>query len=79
MYNTSFDVNERKEYFRGEMYYIQKSHTGKSYRFLKKPEKSINGSSTKGVAAETDLASVNILPSSRPNEFPAKLTKKVIK
>jgi hypothetical protein len=59
-----------KPYLLGEMNSIQPIHTGRSARFLKKPENKIIGSSIRGTTADIDLASKIILPSSKPKEDP---------
>jgi hypothetical protein len=78
-YFTSFDTNEIKEYFNGDMYCHHPIQDGRSYLFLKKPENRIKGISTNGTAPDTDLASVITLPNNNPRELPANETKNVMK
>ena len=63
------------EYFKGDTYSIHPSHTGKSYRFLKNPLKSMNGKMIIGVTTVTVFVFSNIEPINNPRELPAKTTK----
>jgi hypothetical protein len=63
----------------GDIYSIQPNQTGRSFLFLKNPEKRINGKIRMGTTAETDFASKITLPKNRPNDAPQKDIKKNIK
>ena len=61
------------------MYCIQPIQTGKLPEFLKNPENKTTGNNITVTIDDNDLPSVIILPRSKPNEFPHKPTKKVIR
>ena len=66
-------------YFKGEIYYSQNNHTGKSSLFLKNPLNKTNGRIIIGTKILTNWALETILPNKSPKELPAKDIKKKIK